>query len=58
MAWGDGHDAVQVQPSASGVTVWYGRDDVVVGVLTCDHDDDIDVAAAAVAERWPMPVQR
>ena len=58
VAWGDGHDAVQVQPSASGVTVWYGRDDVVVGVLTCDHDDDIDVAATAVTERWPMPVHR
>ena len=58
VAWGDGHDAVQVQPSASGVTVWYGQDDVVVGVLTCDHDDDIEVAATAVTERWPMPVRR
>ena len=55
MAWGDGHDAVHVERSATGTTVWYGRDGVVVGVLTHDHDDDNAVAPTALAERWAFP---
>ena len=55
VAWGDGHDSVRVVRSTSGETFWYGRDGVVVGVLTHGHDEDADIAAAAVAERWSMP---
>ena len=55
VAWGDGYDAVRVVRSTSGETFWYGRDGVVVGVLTHGHDEDADIAAAAVAEGWSMP---
>jgi 3-phenylpropionate/trans-cinnamate dioxygenase ferredoxin reductase subunit len=55
VAWGDGYDAVQVVRSAHGMTCWYGRDGVVVGVLTHDHDDDDAVAGTALGERWAFP---
>lgn len=56
VAWGDGHDDVHVVSSSSGMTVWYGREGVVVGVLTHEHDDDNAVAEAAVGDRWSFPV--
>lgn len=55
VAWGDGHDAVEVRRSSSGTTVWYGREGVVVGALTHDHDEDNEVAATALTERWSFP---
>ena len=55
VAWGDGHDEVVVRASPEGETFWYGRDGVVVGVLTHGHDDDAESAGAAVAGRHPMP---
>ena len=55
VAWGDGHDELRVDRSASGITVWYGRDGVVVGVLTNGHDEDQERAQDAVATRRPMP---
>ena len=55
VAWGDGYDDVAVRTSADGVTVWYGRDGVVVGVLTHGHDDDNELAASALLGRQPMP---
>ena len=38
-AWGDGYDDAVFVPGADGWAVWYVRDSVVVGVLTCDWDD-------------------
>ena len=55
VAWGDGYDELRVVRSPSGETFWYGREGVVVGVLTHGHDEDADRAAAAVGEGWPMP---
>ncbi len=55
VAWGDGYDEVRVVRSTVGETFWYGRDGLVVGVLTHGHDEDADHAATAVAERWSMP---
>ena len=43
-AWGDGYDEVVPVPDRDGAfTVWYGRDDRVVGVLT--HHNDADYGA-------------
>ena len=55
VAWGDGHDEVRVERSASGTTVRYGRDGRLVGVLTHDHDDDNERAEADVHAGRPMP---
>jgi 3-phenylpropionate/trans-cinnamate dioxygenase ferredoxin reductase subunit len=55
VAWGDGYDAAVATTRGDGTTVWYGRDGVVVGVLTHDHDEDNERAAAALAERWTFP---
>ncbi len=42
-AWGDGHDQARVQPGFDGgFTVWYGRDDRLVGVLTHRADRDCE----------------
>jgi 3-phenylpropionate/trans-cinnamate dioxygenase ferredoxin reductase component len=55
VAWGDGYDDVRVVRSSAGETCWYGRDGVVVGVLTHGHDEDAELAPVAVGEAWPMP---
>jgi len=42
-AWGDGFDQVHaIDHGHDTFTVWYTRDDVVVGVLTHQADDDYD----------------
>lgn len=56
VAWGDGHDDVQVRSSATGTTVWYGQAGRVVGVLTHDHDEDNERAEEAVRTGWSFPV--
>ena len=55
VAWGDGHDAVQMRSSPHGATVWYGQAGRVVGVLTHDHDEDNERAEEAVSAAWPFP---
>lgn len=43
VAWGDGFDDVRFDADADGAfTAWYGKDGVLVGVLTHEHDDDYD----------------
>jgi NADPH-dependent 2,4-dienoyl-CoA reductase/sulfur reductase-like enzyme len=43
VAWGDGYDDVVTRDHGDGAfTAWYGRDGVLVGVLTHDADDDYD----------------
>ncbi|WP_375475611.1 NAD(P)/FAD-dependent oxidoreductase [uncultured Jatrophihabitans sp.] len=42
-AWSDGFDDVRVDADPNGAfTVWHGKDGVVVGVLTVDHDEDYE----------------
>jgi len=55
VAWGDGWDHTAVRRSASGITVWYGRDGVVVGVLTNNHDDDLDVGTSLIRSGSTFP---
>ena len=48
-AWGDGFDEARlVEHGADGFTVWYGRDGVLVGVLTADQDDDYERGTARI----------
>ncbi len=49
-AWGDGFDQVRpVDHGQDAFTVWYSRDDVVVGVLTHHRDDDYDHGTGLIA---------
>jgi NADPH-dependent 2,4-dienoyl-CoA reductase/sulfur reductase-like enzyme len=42
-AWGDGFDQIRVvEHGADRFTAWYGRDGLVVGVLTVDADEDYE----------------
>lgn len=42
-AWGDGYDQLEVVEHDDGFTVWYADgDDVLVGVLTYEADDDYE----------------
>lgn len=47
-AWGDGWDRSRAVASDGGLTVWYGRDGEYVGVLTHDHDDDLEAGKELV----------
>jgi len=56
-AWGDGYDEVVPVPDRDGrFTVWYGRDDRAVGVLTHDADPEYEQGAAMVKRGGPVPV--
>jgi 3-phenylpropionate/trans-cinnamate dioxygenase ferredoxin reductase subunit len=39
-----------------GFTVWCESGGAVVGVLTCDADDDYDLGETLIAEGRPAPV--
>lgn len=55
--WGDGFDeAVPVHHDDGGLTVWYVKDDVTVGVLTSRADDDYDRGQALISAGAPPPV--
>ena len=54
-AWGDGWDKVVLQQDDNGFTAWYGRDGVTVGVLTHEHDDDLDRGTEFVEAGAPFP---
>ncbi len=55
-AWGDGYDQAVPVPERDGVfTVWYGRDDRVVGVLTHDADPDYEQGASMVKRGDSVP---
>ncbi|MBW0105831.1 NAD(P)/FAD-dependent oxidoreductase [Pseudonocardia sp. KRD291] len=48
-AWGDGHDDAEFVDHGDGAfTVWYSRDDVLVGVATHEADDDYERGQEAV----------
>lgn len=54
VAWGDGWDRWHERPSAGGTTFWFEREHRLVGVLTYEHDDDIDAAPGLVADGVPI----
>jgi 3-phenylpropionate/trans-cinnamate dioxygenase ferredoxin reductase component len=49
-AWGDGYDQARFEPHADGFTVWYGREDRIVGVLTHEADEDYERGAKLISE--------
>jgi 3-phenylpropionate/trans-cinnamate dioxygenase ferredoxin reductase subunit len=55
-AWGDGYQRSKLLARDDGFTVWYERDGAVVGVLTCNADDDYDLGETLIAESRPAPV--
>jgi NADPH-dependent 2,4-dienoyl-CoA reductase/sulfur reductase-like enzyme len=54
-AWGDGYDDSRVERSNPGdaFTVWYEREDVIVGVLTHNADDDYERGRELIREGAP-----
>ena len=53
-AWGDGYDtATPVRHVDGGLTVWYARDGVTVGVLTSGADEDYELGAELVRTGSP-----
>jgi 3-phenylpropionate/trans-cinnamate dioxygenase ferredoxin reductase component len=55
-AWGDGYEQSRLVERDDGFTIWYETDGVVVGVLTCNADDDYDVAEELIVNRKAPPV--
>lgn len=56
VAWGDGHDEVRLDSSDDGsFTAWYGRDGVVVGVLTHGRDADYERGRELVESGARLP---
>jgi len=56
VAWGDGFDEVRTVDHGDGAfTAWYGRDGVVVGVLTHEADDDYAAGRELVETAAPFP---
>ena len=56
-AWADGFDeAIPVHHEGGGLTVWYARDGVTVGVLTSEADDDLDLGRKLLLQGAPPPV--
>ncbi len=54
-AWGDGYDESRLERQADGsFTAWYGRDGIIVGVLTHDRDQDYERGQDLIAAgaRW------
>lgn len=50
LAWGDGHEKEEVAERTGGFAVWYAdADDLVVGVLTYNADDDYERGEALIA---------
>jgi NADPH-dependent 2,4-dienoyl-CoA reductase/sulfur reductase-like enzyme len=49
VAWGDGHDDVELEHHGAAFTVRYRRDGRLVGVLTHDRDEDYDAGRERIA---------
>ena len=50
-AWGDGYERLEVVEHGDGFTVWYvDSDDVLVGVLTYEADEDYERGSRLVAQ--------
>jgi 3-phenylpropionate/trans-cinnamate dioxygenase ferredoxin reductase subunit len=48
-AWGDGYDELRVTRDGTAFTVWYGRGECVVGVLSHGTDDDYEQGRELIA---------
>ena len=56
-AWGDGYDsATPVGRDDGGLTIWYGKTGIVVGVLTSGADDDYEMGSKLIVAGSPLPV--
>lgn len=55
-AWGDGYERSRLQSRDGGFTVWYEAGGATVGALTCNADDDYDLAGDLIAAAAPPPV--
>jgi 3-phenylpropionate/trans-cinnamate dioxygenase ferredoxin reductase component len=55
-AWGDGYEDCQLVEHGGGFTIWYETDGAVVGVLTCDADEDYDLGETLIRRHRPAPV--
>ncbi len=56
VAWGDGWDQTAIRRSHEGMTLWYGRDGRYVGVLTHEHDDDLELGTALIESNAPFEI--
>jgi NADPH-dependent 2,4-dienoyl-CoA reductase/sulfur reductase-like enzyme len=55
-AWGDGFDATRLHRDDDGSFVaWYGKDGLIVGVLTHERDDDYERGSDLIARGAPWP---
>lgn len=55
-AWGDGYQNSRLIERDGGFTVWYESDGAVVGVLTCNADDDYEAGEELITASKPPPV--
>lgn len=55
-AWGDGYQNSRLIERDGGFTVWYESDGAVVGVLTCNADDDYEAGEELITAGKPPPV--
>lgn len=55
-AWGDGYQRSRLIERDGGFTVWYESDGAVVGVLTCNADDDYESGEELITAGKPPPV--
>lgn len=55
-AWGDGYQRSRLIERTGGFTVWYESDGAVVGVLTCNADDDYEQGEELITAGKPAPV--
>lgn len=55
-AWGDGYERSHLVERDGGFTVWYETGGAAVGVLTCDADDDYELAEDLIATGKAPPV--
>jgi NADPH-dependent 2,4-dienoyl-CoA reductase/sulfur reductase-like enzyme len=55
-AWGDGHDRCRLEERSGGsFTVWYSREEKLVGALTHDRDEDYERAQELIAAGASAP---
>ncbi len=55
-AWGDGHDRCRLEEHPGGAfTVWYSRENKLVGALTHDRDEDYERAQDLIAAGASAP---
>ena len=57
-AWGDGFDHDHLIDHGGGAfTIWFDRNDIAVGVLTHQADDDYDLGKDLIGRHQPLPLE-